>query len=114
MSDKEASTPQAQEASTLFLVQYRLSGMMLVSATNGHEASQMAVISLQALLGKTEANETPSVPVSQIRLGELAVEVEAAEALEFDLAEESLPPSEDAPLSPPPEGDLDPTLPPNP
>jgi hypothetical protein len=95
MSNTEAPRPNLAEApTTQFLVHYRLSGAMLVRSTSGQAASQAVAVSLEALFGNREAGEAWPSEASRIRVSELAVNVDAVEAIEFT-ADEGLPPVPD-------------------
>ena len=82
MSNTETPRPNLAEApTTQFLVHYRLSGAILVSSTSGQAASQTVAVSLEALFGNKETGEAWPSEASRIRVSELAVNVDAVEAI---------------------------------
>lgn len=72
---------------TSFLVYYALGGMMLVHAADATVASESAFASLHRLIGRAEVTGVTPRDASQVRLGDLDITVESAEAIGFPLGE---------------------------
>lgn len=75
--------PLGDIENTRFLVSYLLSGMMLAMSTDAHAASTSTYKQLHELIEHVELDGVTPEEASRARLGDLAVRIEAVEAVAF-------------------------------
>jgi hypothetical protein len=68
---------------TDFLVQFMVSGLMFVHASDPLQANERATAFLQGLPGKTGTPGLPTDESGQVKLGETTVVIDDVQALEF-------------------------------